>query len=141
MAVYVSNITKSKAIEYLNEKLEQKSQKEIMDEIFEIVFMGNIEDLDNDVFYYARAYNIISYGAERKLTNIMHDYVVEHDPKVVYRAFSKVISRFPKGISRDTPLFSALLDTQLKLELEAEAEKEAKSRSSFFGKLNQLFRI
>ena len=141
MAGKINNISKKKSLEYLNEKLEEKSLKEIMDFMFEIVFYGkDISMENNDIYYYCRAYNIISYGVEHNVTNVMHDYVVEHEARIVYRAYAKVISRFPKGIPNDTPLFSELLDMQLKQEVaEAEAEEE-KANSSFLGKLNRLFR-
>ncbi|WP_036611540.1 hypothetical protein [Oribacterium sp. P6A1] len=141
MAGNINNISKKKALDYLNEKLKEKSIKEITDFMYEIVFWGkDISMENNDIFYYCRAYNIISYGVEHNVTNVMHDYVEEHESRIIYRAYSKVISRFPKGIPNDTPLFSELLDTQLKIEVaEAEAEEE-KAHSSFLGKLNKLFK-
>ncbi len=141
MAGNINNISKKKSLEYLNEKLNDKSLKEIMDFMYEIVFYGkDISMENNDIYYYCRAYNIISYGVEHNVTNVMHDYVAEHESRIVYRAYTKVISRFPKGIPNDTPLFSELLDIQLKQEVaEAEAEEE-KANSSFLGKLNRLFR-
>ncbi|SFG76499.1 hypothetical protein [Oribacterium sp. WCC10] len=137
----INNIPKKKALEYLNEKLNDKSLKEIIDFIYEIVFLGKDIPFDNnDIYYYCRAFNIISYGVEHNVVNCLHDYVVENDSNTVYRSYTKVITRFPKGITADTPLFSELLETQLNKDLAAEAEKEAESRNSLFGKLNNLFR-
>ncbi len=142
MAGSVNNIPKRKALDYLNEMLEQKSFKEITDQIFEVVFMGNDSYNDSyDIFFYCRAFNIISFGVEHSVNNIMHDYVVEHDPKLVYRSFIKVVSRFPKGIPNDTPLFSQLLDTQLKQDLPDGDEDENKDEStSILGIFNKLFK-
>ncbi len=141
MAGNINNISKKKSLEYLNEKLNDKSLKEIMDFMYEIVFYGkDISMENNDIYYYCRAYNIISYGVEHNVTNVMHDYVVEHESRIVYRAYAKVISRFPKGIPNDTPLFSELLDIQLKQEVAEAEEAEEKANSSFLGKLNRLFR-
>lgn len=142
MAGSIMNIPKRKALDYLNEMLEEKSFKEITDQIFEVVFMGKDTASNGfDIFYYCRAFNIISFGIEHSVNNIMHDYVVEHDPKLVYRSFAKVISRFPKGIPNDTPLFSQLLDAQLKQDLpDEEDDEDENSSSSILSVLNRFFK-
>ncbi|ETP72276.1 hypothetical protein UYO_1710 [Lachnospiraceae bacterium JC7] len=140
MAGNIINIPKRKALDYLNEMLEEKSFKEITDQIFEVVFLGKDTTTDGyDIFYYCRAFNIISFGIEHNVNNIMHDYVVEHDSKLVYRSFVKVVSRFPKGIPNDTPLFSQLLDAQLKQDLPKEEDEENEA-PSILGVFNKLFK-
>lgn len=118
MAYAVNNISKRRALNYLHNSLMEKSLKEISDSIYEVVFYGNVAIQDSiDVYYYCRAFNISTYGVEHTISNLLHDYADENDSKVLYRSFSKVISRFPKGITKDTPLFYELLDTQLERDI------------------------
>ena len=118
MAYPVNNISKRRALNYLNNSLTEKSLKEVSDAIFDVIFYGNIAIQDSvDVYYYCRAFNISTYGVEHTINNLLHDYIEENDSKLLYSSFFKVISRFPKGITKDTPLFYELLDTQLERDI------------------------
>lgn len=118
MAYPVNNISKRRALNYLNNSLAEKSLKEVSDAIFDVIFYGNVAIQDSvDVYYYCRAFNISTYGVEHTINNLLHDYIEENDSKLLYSSFFKVISRFPKGITNDTPLFYELLDTQLERDI------------------------
>jgi len=147
MAYPVNNISKRKALNYLNNSLSDKSLKEISDAIYDVIFYGNVSVHDGvDVYYYCRAYNISSYGVEHTINNLLHDYIEENDSKIVYNSFSKVIYRFPKGITKDTPLFYELLDTQIQRDLASGAASDdiinsgSIASTTLKGSFNKLFK-
>ncbi len=138
----MNNINKKAALKYLETALEETTQKDIMDAIFSTTVLGYETDEPNAMSYYCRAYNITSYGIEHQFKGIFGDFYREYGPDPVRKAFSQIFMRYPKGLVRDDPAFSDMLDAQLKLDSpEIDAKKDSdEDYIDLFGAFNQLFK-
>lgn len=138
----MNNISKKAALKYLDDALEQTSHKEIMDAVFSATVLGEDTDEVNAMTYYCRAYNITAYGIEHQFKGILNDFYTEYGPEPVRKAFAQIFLRYPKGLTRDEPPFTDMLDAQLKLNTSDEIRTESSNSGviDIFGAFNQLFK-
>ena len=138
----MNNISKKAALKFLDAALEQSSHKEIMDAVFCATVLGEDTDEVNAMTHYCRAYNITAYGIEHQFKGILSDFYNEYGPEPVRKAFSQIFLRYPKGLNRDDPPFTDMLDAQLKLNASDDMEKESSHDGviDLFGAFNHLFK-
>ncbi|SFG63750.1 hypothetical protein [Oribacterium sp. WCC10] len=125
------NISKKDALKYLENTLNNTSQKEIMDLIYETTVLGRAASDENAMSYFCRAYNITAFGVEHQYRNVLNDFLQEFGSDPIRRAFSQLFTRYPNGISKDFPTFADMLEAQIKLNNEND-EKLIESHESMF---------
>jgi len=127
------NIAKKAALKYLKDSLTRYNISEIMNKVYDTVIVGNETTDFNAMTFYCRAYNITAYGVENQYKGILSDFFLEYAPEDLRSAFSKIFTRYPRGITTESPTFADALEAQLIVDAKEKAKEEGDGVLGIFG--------